>query len=271
MERGRRAGRRLPAGRDRRQAARPGRRAGAACPRAGRRAVHPRLAQAAGRGAVRAARACRPTARARPATRPTPACWPRSASMHPIVEVVERWREQSKLLNTYLDPLPGLIDERRPPAHHLQPDHRRHRPALVDPARTCRTSPSAPPLGREIRSAFVAEPGYQLLSADYSQVELRILAHLSGEPALREAFARGEDIHRATAAQVLGKHPAELTSDGAKPRQGGQLRDHLRHQRVRPVRAAGHLARGGPELHRPLPGPLPGGQPVHAPGDRAGA
>src|SRR5207237_3316047 len=67
-------------------------------------------------------------------------------------------------------------------------------------------------LGREIRSAFVAEPGCRLLSADYSQVELRILAHVSGEPKLREAFARGEDIHRATAAEVLGRDPATLTT-----------------------------------------------------------
>ena len=68
-------------------------------------------------------------------------------------------------------------------------------------------------LGRQIRSAFVADEGYRLLSADYSQVELRILAHVSGEPKLREAFARGEDIHTATAAEVLGKDPATLTKD----------------------------------------------------------
>src|SRR5207302_4062301 len=68
-------------------------------------------------------------------------------------------------------------------------------------------------LGREIRSAFVAEPGSRLVSADYSQIELRILAHVSGEPKLRDAFERGEDIHTATAAEVLGKDPATLTKD----------------------------------------------------------
>ncbi len=67
-------------------------------------------------------------------------------------------------------------------------------------------------LGREIRSAFIAEEGHRLLSADYSQIELRILAHVSGEPKLREAFERGEDIHTATAAEVLGVEPAKLTS-----------------------------------------------------------
>ena len=68
-------------------------------------------------------------------------------------------------------------------------------------------------LGRSIRSAFVAESGHRLLSADYSQVELRILAHVSDEPKLKEAFARGDDIHAATAAEVLGKPQAELTKD----------------------------------------------------------
>jgi DNA polymerase I len=68
-------------------------------------------------------------------------------------------------------------------------------------------------LGREIRSAFVAETGHRLVSADYSQIELRILAHVSGEPKLRDAFERGEDIHTATAAEVLGKDPATLTKD----------------------------------------------------------
>jgi DNA polymerase-1 len=132
-------------------------------------------------------------------------------SMHPIVDVVEAWREHSKLLNTYLEPLPGLIDE----------NGRLHTTFSQTTAATGRLSSIRPNLqnipirtevGREIRSAFCAAPGFQLLSADYSQVELRILAHLSGEPALKEAFARGEDIHRATAAQVLGKHPADLTA-----------------------------------------------------------
>ena len=67
--------------------------------------------------------------------------------------------------------------------------------------------------GRRIREAFIAPPGYCVMSADYSQVELRILAHVSGEPKLREAFARDEDIHAATAAEVLGKEQATLTKD----------------------------------------------------------
>ena len=130
---------------------------------------------------------------------------------HPIVPLVEEWRELTKLLNTYLLPLPELIDPR---------DGRLHTTINQAVAATGRLSTTNPnlqsipvrtELGRRIRSAFVAADGTRLLSADYSQVELRILAHVSGEPVLREAFARGEDIHAATASQVFGIAPAELT------------------------------------------------------------
>ena len=130
---------------------------------------------------------------------------------HEIVPVIEEWREYSKLLNTYLGPLPSLLGD----------DGRLHTTFNQTVAATGRLSTSNPnlqaipirtELGREIRSAFVAEPGWKLVSADYSQIELRILAHVSGEPKLREAFARGEDVHRATAAEVLGVDPAKLTT-----------------------------------------------------------
>ena len=129
---------------------------------------------------------------------------------HPLVPVVEEWRELTKLLNTYLLPLPELIDER---------DGRLHttiNQAVASTGRLSTTNPNLQSipvrtdLGRRIRSAFVAAEGTRLLSADYSQVELRILAHVSGEPVLREAFARSEDIHAATASQVFGVPQAEL-------------------------------------------------------------
>ena len=132
---------------------------------------------------------------------------------HPIVPVLEEWREYTKLLNTYLGPLPGSI---------APEDGRLHTTFNQTVAATGRLSTSNPnlqsipirtELGRSIRSAFVAEPGCRLLSADYSQVELRILAHVSGEPKLREAFLQGDDIHAATAAEVLGKDQAALTKD----------------------------------------------------------
>ncbi len=131
---------------------------------------------------------------------------------HELVGVIEEWREYSKLLNTYLGPLPTLIGE----------DGRLHTTFNQTVAATGRLSTTSPnlqaipirtDLGREIRSAFVAEPGCKLISADYSQVELRILAHISGEPKLRESFERGEDIHTTTAAEVLAKDPATLTKD----------------------------------------------------------
>ena len=130
---------------------------------------------------------------------------------HEIVAVIEEWREYSKLLNTYLGPLPSLLSP---------VDGRLHTTFNQAVAATGRLSTSNPnlqaipvrtELGRQIRSAFVAEEGHRLVSADYSQVELRILAHVSGEPMLRDAFERGDDIHTATAAEVLGKEPATLT------------------------------------------------------------
>src|SRR5262249_22825967 len=134
------------------------------------------------------------------------------AAANEIAPVIEEWRELSKLLNTYLQPLPEMIGD----------DGRLHTTFNQTVAATGRLSTSNPnlqsipirtELGREIRSAFVAEAGAKLLPAAYSPVELRILAQVSGEPKLREAFVRGEDIHAATAAEVLGKPQAELTKD----------------------------------------------------------
>ena len=132
---------------------------------------------------------------------------------HPIVPVIEEWREYSKLLNTYLGPLPSLIsaDDGRLHTHFNQTVAATGRLSTSNP--NLQSIPIRTELGRSIRSAFVAEPGRKLLSADYSQVELRILAHISGEPKLREAFQRGDDIHAATAAEVLGKEQASLTKE----------------------------------------------------------
>ena len=94
--------------------------------------------------------------------------------------------------------------------------------------------------GREIRSAFIAgEPGWKLLAADYSQIELRILAHYSDDPTLCEAFARDEDIHTLVASQVFGVPLDEVTQRHAAQRQGRQLRHHLRPKPVRPGQGLG--------------------------------
>ncbi|WP_249009954.1 DNA polymerase I [Conexibacter sp. DBS9H8] len=123
---------------------------------------------------------------------------------HPIVPKIERWRELTKLAQTYLDALPLLIS----PA-----DGRIHTTLNQTAAATGRLSSNNPnlqnipirtPLGREIRACFIAEPGHLLVSADYSQVELRLLAHIAGEEVLKDIFRAGEDVHTATAMRVFG-------------------------------------------------------------------
>jgi DNA polymerase I len=130
---------------------------------------------------------------------------------HPIVEKVEQWRELTKLKSTYLDALPELID---PGTGRL---HTTFNQTATATGRLSSTNPNLQNIpirteeGRPIRSCFVAPRGHRLLSADYNQIELRILAHIAGEDALREIFARGEDIHAATAAEVLGSDPDKVS------------------------------------------------------------
>jgi DNA polymerase-1 len=126
------------------------------------------------------------------------------ALVHELPGLVLQWRSIQKLKGTYVDALPTL----------LHPETGRvHTTFNQAVAATGRLSSSDPNLqnipvrtatGREIRAAFIAEPGYALISADYSQIELRVLAHLSGDEALIEAFQRGEDIHDRTAERVFG-------------------------------------------------------------------
>ncbi|HEY5318890.1 MAG TPA: DNA polymerase I [Solirubrobacteraceae bacterium] len=128
---------------------------------------------------------------------------------HLIIPKIERWRELTKLAQTYLDALPELIAQ----------DGRLHTTLNQTAATTGRLSSNNPnlqnipirtPLGREIRACFVAEPDHLLVSADYSQVELRLLAHIAGEDVLKEIFRRGEDVHTATACRVFGVTPDEI-------------------------------------------------------------
>ncbi len=128
---------------------------------------------------------------------------------HEIIPKIERWRELTKLAQTYLDALPLLIAD----------DGRLHTTFNQTAATTGRLSSNNPnlqnipirtELGREIRACFVAEPGNLLVSADYSQVELRLLAHIAEEDVLKEIFRRGEDVHTATACRVFGVAPEEI-------------------------------------------------------------
>jgi len=122
---------------------------------------------------------------------------------HPIIAKIERWRELTKLAQTYLDALPLLLaDDGRLHTTFSQVTASTGRLSSINP--NLQNIPIRTELGREIRRCFVAEPGNLLLSCDYSQVELRILAEVAGEPALKEIFRRGEDVHTATAKQVFG-------------------------------------------------------------------
>ena len=132
---------------------------------------------------------------------------------HPMIDRLLEWRTYTKLRSTYVEALPSL----------LAADGRLHTTFHQAVAATGRLSSSDPnlqnipirtPLGRRIRRAFVAgAPDVTLLAADYSQIELRILAHVSGDAHLKDAFAREADIHRETAARVLHKDAAEVTAD----------------------------------------------------------
>ncbi len=129
---------------------------------------------------------------------------------HPIVPKIERWRELNQLAKTYLDVLPQLVDaESRLHTTFIQAAATTGRLASTNP--NLQNVPVRTPLGREIRGCFEAAPGCLLISADYSQVELRVLAHVADEPVLKEIFVRGEDVHTATASQVFQKAPEDLT------------------------------------------------------------
>jgi DNA polymerase-1 len=122
---------------------------------------------------------------------------------HPIVEKIERFRELTKLAQTYLDALPELLaDDGRLHTTFSQVTASTGRLSSINP--NLQNIPIRTELGREIRRCFVADPGHLLLSCDYSQVELRILAEVADEPVLKEIFRRGEDVHAATAMQVFG-------------------------------------------------------------------
>jgi len=129
---------------------------------------------------------------------------------HPIIPKIERWRELNQLMKTYLDVLPQVADEEsRIHTTFVQAAATTGRLASTNP--NLQNVPVRTELGREIRGCFEAAPGNVLISADYSQVELRVMAYIADEPVLKEIFVRGEDVHTATASQVFGKPAEELT------------------------------------------------------------
>ncbi|MEX0732527.1 MAG: DNA polymerase I [Aquisalimonadaceae bacterium] len=135
------------------------------------------------------------------------------AEQYALPRLILEHRAMSKLKSTYTDKLPQMINARTRRVHtsYHQAVAATGRLSSSDP--NLQNIPVRTPEGRRIRKAFIADQGCLLLAADYSQVELRIMAHLSGDKGLRQAFAKGEDIHRATAAEVFGGQPDTVTDE----------------------------------------------------------
>jgi DNA polymerase I len=135
------------------------------------------------------------------------------AENHPLPRMILDYRGLAKLRSTYTEKLPEQINARTGRVHtsYNQAVAATGRLASTDP--NLQNIPIRSPEGRRIRQAFIADPGYRLLAADYSQIELRIMAHLSGDEGLLRAFAEDRDIHQATAAEVFGVPLAEVSSD----------------------------------------------------------
>jgi len=135
------------------------------------------------------------------------------AANYPLPKVILEHRALAKLKSTYTDKLPQMVNPRTGRVHTTfsQATAVTGRLASTDP--NLQNIPVRTAEGRRIREAFIAPDDHVLISADYSQIELRIMAHLSGDPALRSAFGEGADIHRATAAEIFGVAHADVTSD----------------------------------------------------------
>jgi len=138
------------------------------------------------------------------------------AASHELPRRLLEYRTIAKLKSTYVDALPAMVNPRTGRLHTS------FHQALTATGRLSSTDPNLQNIpartaeGRRIRRAFVADPGSVLLSADYSQIELRVLAHLSGDPILLDAFATGEDIHLRTATEVLGLAPAAVDANARR-------------------------------------------------------
>ncbi len=132
---------------------------------------------------------------------------------YPLPKALLEYRGLAKLKSTYTDKLPRMVNP------HTGRVHTNFSQAVAVTGRLASSDPNLQNIpvrtaeGRRIRAAFIAPPGCQIVSADYSQIELRIMAHLSGDAGLLDAFAKGEDVHRATAAEIFGIMPLEVTSE----------------------------------------------------------
>src|SRR5256712_7406466 len=135
------------------------------------------------------------------------------AATHEVPRLVLEYRQLAKLKSTYVDPLPALLKSSTGRLHTTFSQTGTATGRLSSANPNLQNIPIRTELGREIRAAFTAEPGHVILAADYSQIELRLLAHFSSDPLLVEAYCRGDDIHALTASQVFGVPPLMVTPD----------------------------------------------------------
>ena len=172
---------------------------------------------------------------------------------HDLPRKVLDWRLLAKLKSTYTDAIPAYIHPETGRVHttYALAASTTGRLSSVEP--NLQNIPVRTAEGRAIRKAFVADKGKKLISADYSQIELRVLAHMADTPTLRQAFADGLDIHAMTASEMFGVPIEGMDPNDPPPRQGDQFRHRLRHLRGRawPPSSASPGARPAP-ISRPI-------------------
>jgi DNA polymerase-1 len=135
------------------------------------------------------------------------------ADDYPLPKLLLEHRSLAKLKNTYTDKLPQMVNPKTGRVHTSFSQAVAVTGRLASSEPNLQNIPIRTPEGRRIRAAFIAPAGHKIVSADYSQIELRIMAHLSGDKGLLDAFAHGEDVHRATAGEIFGVTPLEVTSE----------------------------------------------------------
>ena len=137
----------------------------------------------------------------------------RLRDQHPVVDLILTYRELSKLKSTYVDALPDLVNPQTGRIHTSFNQTGTVTGRISSSNPNLQNIPIRTALGRQVRRAFAAAPGWQLIAADYSQVELRVMAHISGDEGLLSAFARGEDVHATTAAAIMDVPLDEVTPE----------------------------------------------------------
>jgi DNA polymerase-1 len=133
--------------------------------------------------------------------------------VHPVVQSILEYRQLAKLKSTYIDALPGLINRKTGRVHTSFNQARTATGRLSSSDPNLQNIPVRGDIGKQVRQAFITVPGWRLLAGDYSQIDLRVLAHLSQDANLLRAFHHGEDIHTATASQVFGVGASQVTPD----------------------------------------------------------